>query len=116
MNRPTRSVLTLAVAAAFAFGSAGVAEAITTIDGLARTWSPTSVTISAGHSVKWTAVSGNHHIKAYGRNWSWSRSLDSGTSRRHTFNSTGTFRFFCTIHGSVSGGVCTGMCGKVVVR
>ena len=31
------------------------------------------------------------------------------------FNSSGTFRFYCTIHGNVSGGNCTGMCGKVLV-
>jgi plastocyanin len=34
-------------------------------------------------------------------------------SRR--FRRTGTYRFFCSIHGNASGGTCTGMCGRVRV-
>jgi len=32
-----------------------------------------------------------------------------------TFNKRGTFRYYCTIHGSVSNGVCDGMCGAIRV-
>ena len=32
-----------------------------------------------------------------------------------TFNKRGTFRNYCTIHGSVSNGVCDGMCGAIRV-
>ena len=32
-----------------------------------------------------------------------------------TFNQSGTFRYYCTIHGSVSNGNCSGMCGRIVV-
>jgi plastocyanin len=103
--------------AALALGSAGTAQAVVaaTIRGSGTTWNPTHVTINAGQTVKWKATSGSHTIHSYGGNWSFSRSLASGTSRTHTFNNTGTFKFYCTIHGSVSGGVCSGMCGKVRV-
>ncbi len=42
--------------------------------------------------------------------------LHPGTSTApRRFNKRGTYRFYCTIHGSVTGGTCSGMCGKVVV-
>jgi plastocyanin len=95
----------------------GTAQAVVaaTIRGSGTTWNPTRVTINAGQTVRWKATSGNHTIHSYGSNWSFSRTLDAGTSRTRTFNNTGTFRFYCTIHASVSGGVCSGMCGKVRV-
>ncbi len=110
-----RTFLAVCFAGALVIATAGVATAITTISGSGTSWSPTRVSVSAGSSVKWTATSGNHRIKSWGGNWTWSRSLDAGTSRRHDFPSSGTFKFVCTIHGSVAGGVCSGMCGKVVV-
>jgi plastocyanin len=103
--------------AALVLGSVGTAQAVVaaTIRGSGTSWNPTRVTISAGQTVRWKATSGNHTIHAYGGNWSFSRTLNDGTSRTRTFNSTGTFKFYCTIHGSVSGGTCSGMCGKVRV-
>lgn len=88
-----------------------------TVNGSGRHWSPATVTISRGDSVKWHATSGVHHIKAYGGNWTYSKQINQGaTTPARRFAQAGTFKFFCTIHGSVSGGVCTGMCGKVVVH
>ena len=112
-----RLVVAVVAVAALALGTAGTANAIVaaTIRGSGTSWNPTHVTINAGQTVKWKATSGNHTIRAYGGNWSYSRSLDSGTSRTRTFNNTGTFKFYCTIHGNVSGGTCTGMCGRVRV-
>jgi plastocyanin len=103
--------------AALVLGSVGTAQAVVaaTIRGSGTSWNPNRVTINAGQTVRWKATSGNHTIRSYGSNWSYSRSLDAGTSRTRTFNSTGTFKFFCSIHGSVSGGTCSGMCGKVRV-
>ena len=103
--------------AALVLGSVGTAQAVVaaTIRGSGMNWNPNHVTINAGQTVKWRATSGNHTIHSYGGNWSFSRTLNSGTSRTRTFNSTGTFKFYCTIHGNVSGGQCTGMCGKVRV-
>ncbi len=105
----------MVLAVAVLLTSAGVASAVIVIKARAERWSPTSVSISRGSVVKWRAVSGDHNIKAYGGNWSYFRTLPSGSSRSRTFSSAGTFRFYCTLHASVSGGSCSGMCGRVVV-
>ena len=43
------------------------------------------------------------------------RSIPNGTSVKRTFNRRGTFRFYCTIHGNLVNGACSGMCGSIVV-
>ncbi len=93
------------------------ASAVTkTVNGSGTHWSPATVSIAKGSSVKWHATSGTHHVKAYGGNWTFNKSLSSGsTTSARKFRSKGTFKFYCTIHGSVMGGTCSGMCGKVVV-
>jgi plastocyanin len=96
--------------------SAPALAATKTVNGSGTHWSPATVTISKGDSVRWHASSGTHHVKAYGGNWTYSKQLSPGsTTPARKFRKHGTFKFFCTIHGSVSGGVCSGMCGKVVV-
>jgi plastocyanin len=57
------------------------------------------------HSMSTVSVSGSTPF----------RSLPVGTSVTRTFNRRGTFRYYCTIHGNVVNGVCSGMCGRIVV-
>jgi plastocyanin len=78
-------------------------------------WQPKSRSIAVGDTIRWKAVEGNHNVKSRGANWSYFRTLPQGTSVARTFNRRGTFRYYCTIHGSVSDGVCSGMCGRIVV-
>jgi plastocyanin len=117
MSVRIRTIVVAAALSTLVLGQAGTANAVVaaTIRGSGTSWSPTHVTIDRGQTVKWKATSGNHTVRSYGGNWSFSRSLDQGTSRTHTFNSTGTFKFYCTIHGNLSGGTCSGMCGRVRV-
>jgi plastocyanin len=101
-------------------GTAGVADAVTVgvrgiFDGSRYVWSPKSREITRGSAVRWRAVDGSHNVKSRGANWSYFRSLPAGTTVTRTFNRRGTFRYYCTIHGKVSNGVCTGMCGRIVV-
>ncbi len=112
------AVLTLASTGALTAVSIQPASAAVVIKGIGRSWSPVTTNILRGGSVRWKAVSGTHHVKAYGRNWTFSsRVLSPGQSTlARTFRTRGTFKFFCTIHGHVTGGVCSGMCGKIVVR
>jgi plastocyanin len=119
-RRPTAVVLALVIAVGTLIGSAGVADAVTVgvrgiFNGTRYVWSPKARDISRGTSVRWRAVDGSHNVKSRGANWSYFRSLPNGSSVTRTFNRRGTFRYFCTIHGSVSNGVCTGMCGRIVV-
>ena len=115
-----RSIAALALSALVLLGSAGQASAATVgvrgiFNGVRYVWSPKVRTVVPGTTIRWRAVDGNHNIKSRGANWSYFKSLPVGTTRLRTFNRRGTFRYYCTIHGFVSNGVCSGMCGRIVV-
>jgi plastocyanin len=78
-------------------------------------WHPHSVSISQGTRVVWRAVDTTHTVTAYRGNWSKNTTIAAGESTHFTFNSAGRYKFRCTIHSTLSNGVCSGMCGKVVV-
>jgi plastocyanin len=120
MARRRRAAVALALAAGLTLGSVGVAEAVTVgVRGISSggsfVWDPKKRSVSDGTTVRWRAVNGSHNVKSRGSNWSYFRSLPAGTSVMRTFNRIGRFRYFCTIHGNVANGVCTGMCGVIVV-
>jgi plastocyanin len=113
-------VLTLVIATATILGTAGIADAVTVgvrgnFNGSRYVWSPQVRSVARGTTVRWRAVEGSHNVKSRGANWSYFRTLPLGTSRTRTFTRRGTFRYFCTIHGNVVNGVCSGMCGSIVV-
>lgn len=118
MSRPrTRAGTALAVVAALTLvlALASPAQAVTLIKGYNSRWHPAKVRITRGSVVRWKAVDVRHRLRSYGGNWSLNAVLDPGESVRHRFRRTGTFKFYCSIHGYLLGGVCYGMCGKVTV-
>ena len=115
-NVALAAVLTLASTGLLTAATIGPASAAVIVRGSGASWLPATTNIARGGAVRWRATSGNHVVKAYGGNWFYRQSLPQGTTTApRTFNSRGRFRFFCTIHGSVTNGVCSGMCGKIVV-
>jgi plastocyanin len=78
-------------------------------------WHPRSVSITQGTRVVWRAVDTTHTVTAYRGNWSKNTTIATGERTGFTFNSSGRFKYRCTIHSTLSNGVCSGMCGKVVV-
>jgi len=95
---------------------ASTASAATVIRGNSMRWRPAKVTINRGQAVRWKAVDTHHTVTSYGSNWSYSKHLGAGMkTKARTFKKRGTFRFYCFIHGTVTGGTCSGMCGRVVV-
>ena len=77
-------------------------------------FSPSSVTIHPGDTVLWTWGS-SFHSSTSGvpgvPDGIWdSGILNQGATFSHTFNSTGTFPYYCTVHGG-----CCGMVGTVNV-
>jgi plastocyanin len=119
-NRKRKVIAVIAVAVGLTLGTSGIAEAVTVgvrgvFNGTHFVWSPKVRTITRGTTVRWRAVDGNHTVKSRGANWSYVRNLPLGSSVARTFNRRGTFRYYCTLHGSLSNGVCTGMCGRIVV-
>ena len=115
--RPVRLIVAAFAVAALALGPSGTAQAVVaaTFRGSGSSWNPTRATINAGQTVRWKAVSGTHTVTAYGGGWSKNTRISSGETTRRTFNSTGTFKFRCTLHSTLSSGNCSGMCGRVVV-
>lgn len=122
-----RRIASLATSVLLIVGSIGVAAAASgtghaltrdtkTVKAISTHWSPTTVRISAGDRIRWKAVSNSHTVTAYGGGWHFDGSLASGQVLRHRFAHAGTFKFRCQFHSSLVNGVCSGMCGKVVVR
>src|SRR5438132_7303666 len=77
-------------------------------------FSPSSVTINPGDTVRWTWAA-TFHSSTSGipgmPNGIWdSGILNQGATFSHTFNSTGSFPYYCTPHGG-----CCGMVGMVTV-
>jgi plastocyanin len=111
-----RKILVVTACAVVMVAATASASTATTVRGSGTRWRPVSTSIARGGFIRWKAVLGNHVVKSYGSNWSYQRRIDQGeVTPRRAFNRRGTFRFFCTIHGNVTGGTCTGMCGKIVV-
>ena len=105
----------LVLVAFLAIAAAAPASAVT-IKARGQRWRPPSVNIDRGDRVRWRYVSGSHHtVTAYGGGWSYNRQLHPGTSVSRRFRHRGIFKFRCTIHSTLSGGNCSGMCGRVRV-
>jgi plastocyanin len=89
------------------------------------TFSPATVTINAGESVTFTYAGGNmpHNVAADDGSFRCAKGCDgaggngnatsAAFSFTRTFNTAGTFRYYCEIHGAPGG---IGMAGKVVVN
>ena len=78
----------------------------------------TEIEIPAGGSVSFVGAGRNPH-NAVAADGSWSTETDFGSLEQHdgdlatlTFNTPGTYTFFCTFHGSGNG---AGMAGTLVV-
>lgn len=73
-------------------------------------FSPSAATISVGDSVTWHWNGGSHSVTSTGTS---DFAFDSGVKTSGTFgrrfNSAGTARYFCTVHGS-------GMSGTITVK
>jgi plastocyanin len=82
--------------------------------GGALTFSPSSVTIHVGDTVQWTWASSGHSSTS-GTPGHPDGLWDSGVQNvgfvfSHTFDTAGTFAYYCTPHG-----LCCGMVGSVMV-
>ena len=84
---------------------------VTVGPGGSRTFSPSTVTIVAGDSVRWTWASSNHSVTGGNpctpssqfcspndMNCANGTLSNTGTVYLHTFNQAGTFSYFCFLH------------------
>jgi len=90
-------------------GCEGIQAKITIVG---ETFSPSTVTIQAGQPVCWTwAQSIAHNVHADDDSFTSGAPANAGNFQA-TFNTPGTFGFYCQVHGSTSGG----MRGTIVVQ
>jgi plastocyanin len=80
-----------------------------------RHFKPAKVSVAKGAKVVWKDVCLSHTVTAYSRNWSKDVTLSVGDTASRIFRSKGVFKYRCEFHSTLAGGVCSGMCGKVVV-
>lgn len=70
-------------------------------------FSPTDITVKKGTTVTWTNQDSVAHTVTEndGKNGPSAPPLDQGKSYSFTYNQTGTFRYHCSIHPSMTGTV-----------
>ena len=70
---------------------------------------PVDLVISVGDAVRWRNVGAVAHTTTSGSrpvpSGTWNEVLDVGASYTRTFNTAGTFSYFCVIHPGQSGKV-----------
>lgn len=77
-------------------------------------WKPRFLRIGQGERVVWQNPTANHHdVTSYGRNWRKRTHLHPGGQTSKRFKRLGTFKYYCSIHGEVRKGKCSGMCGRI---
>jgi plastocyanin len=114
----TRLLVSLTMTAALIIGSAGFANAAVVVKATtAHRWNPASTSISRGTKVVWKNPTGvKHTVTSYGSNWSKNTTISpNGGHTAFTFQASGTFKFRCRFHSTLSNGVCSGMCGVIKV-
>jgi plastocyanin len=74
-----------------------------------ETFSPSTVQIRVGDTVRWLNRSGFHNVVATGGSFSSGAPSADTFTFAHTFNSVGTFAYFCEVH------LAMGMTGTVIV-
>ena len=110
-----RPFLALALASGLVLSFAGTAQAREVVRATDNQFRPARVAVSVGEKVIWRNTGNNPHtVTAYGGNWRKDETISPG-NERPTFNQAGRYKYFCQIHGSVDGGQCSGMCGRVTV-
>lgn len=77
-------------------------------------FSPTPDTVAVGATVTWTNNDGYGHTvtSSPGSAETFNASVAGGASFSHTFNTAGTYNYYCTIHGTPT----SGMRGTIVVK
>jgi PKD repeat protein/plastocyanin len=119
MRRTTFALLATVSAVCLCLFTASVAgaqspAATVSVTGSATTWSPDSVTVTTGQTVRWSFNGATlpHNVRGTSPNWNPALNSPIGTGQGpvdYTFNAPGVYTFICDVHGS-------GMSGTVTVQ
>lgn len=111
-----RPLAILALAAAVLVAPPAPAHTATSVGVYDNYFTPTTAKAEPGHEVTWTwtcaysSCPGTHNVTAYEGATFASGNLSYPASYTATMPSVTTVRYRCTIHSTLSGGRCTGMC------
>jgi plastocyanin len=92
--------------------SAVAADHRVTVGGGANVFNPKTLTINTGDTVTFVNGGGFHNVVANDNSFTSGAPTSDAFSFVQTFNSAGTFGYYCEIHGSSSG---AGMAGSITV-
>jgi plastocyanin len=96
-------------------GSGSASGDVVEVATLDNTFDPEDVTVAAGTTVEWDNQGRNeHNVTPVDEGADWGVDTDDfqpGTSYSFTFTDEGTYRYYCTIHGTAT----SGQIGSVVV-
>lgn len=82
-----------------------------------KTWNPAFKAVAKGTKVIWkNPTSRTHTVTAYKGAWSKNVKIKPGERTSKVFRHRGAFYYRCSIHSSLNGDVCDGMCGHVHVN
>lgn len=111
---PRQSVVTLAIALAAVLtacdaeeapeGEAAPAEAATEIEVVDNSFSPETVEVAAGDTIRWTHEGQAAHTVTF-EDGPDSGTIDSGDTFSHTFDEPGEYAYVCSIHPGMEGTV-----------
>ena len=105
MILPLAAILALAAcssnkAAPPATNSSTPAAASNTVQATAQlSFTPVSLSIKKGDTVTWTNSSGVAHNVTFQSGPSFNQALNDGSQISRAFTTTGSFNYFCSIHG-----------------
>lgn len=77
------------------------------------TYTPINVQITAGETVSWTNMQGFHNVVADDGSFDSGPAANPPWNFQHTFNTPGSYPYYCSIHGAPGG---IGMSGTVTVE
>ena len=88
-----------------------------TVKVLASSFNPVEARVTVGGTVTWEWESSGHSVtSAFNPSFQSAPVSNSGfTHGPLTFSTAGTYKYYCTVHGSASNGNVSGMSGQVVV-
>jgi plastocyanin/type 1 glutamine amidotransferase len=113
MRRMTSAVLALAAALCICLFTATVAgaqapDATISVTGTETTWTPSTVTVATGDTVRWTFTGSTqaHNVRSTSGNWNVNTPIETNQAPYdHTFTTAGTYTFRCDVHGGMTGTV-----------
>jgi len=119
-----RRLVALAIAALLLPLAMGSAQASVRVRVVNYRFKPSPLSVTKGAKVVWKNVSSTTHtVTAYSKDWTRNITLSPGERTSFTFKSTGTYKYYCSIHAHITAngacvantGVPTRMCGKITV-